>query len=105
MISMDPAQMQRTLKQLGIKTRNIDAQEVLIKTSAGTVSIRKPQVVEMEMQGNKMYQITGQTVEIPYTEEDIRMVMEQTNVDKDRAIELLGRAEGDIAKAIMLNEE
>ncbi|RME79464.1 MAG: nascent polypeptide-associated complex protein [Methanobacteriota archaeon] len=102
---MDPSQMQKMMKQLGIKTKELDAEEVTIKTATSTLVIKKPQVVEMNMQGKMIYQVVGRAEELPYNEEDISLVMEQAGVGKDEATELLKKAEGDIAKAIMLKQE
>jgi nascent polypeptide-associated complex subunit alpha len=55
------------------------------------------------MQGQKSYQIVGEVKkEVVIPQEDIQMVVEGANIDKDRAKELLEKTNGDIAEAISL---
>ena len=102
---INPAQMQKMMKQLGITSKELDASEVLIKTSSGTLVVRNPQVVEMKVQGKLMFQVVGEVEELPYNDEDVELVMEQASVDREEAIKLLREAEGDVAQAIMLKNK
>ena len=102
---MNPSQMQRMMKQLGIKTKELDCSKVVIETSSGKLIINHPQVIEMDMQGKKMYQVVGNAEEVPFNEEDVEFVMEQANVSREEAVELLSKAEGDLAKALSLKED
>ncbi len=101
MLGMNPKQMQTLFRQLGIKTREINAVKVTIKTDSGDIEIENPKVTEIDMKGTKMYQISGDTVEKKFSEEDIKFVMENTGVNRERAERALKETEGDIAKAIM----
>ncbi|HIH23373.1 TPA: nascent polypeptide-associated complex protein [Candidatus Micrarchaeota archaeon] len=98
----DPKQMERMMKQMGINSRQIPASRVVIETDSENLIIENPQITEISMQGQKSYQIAG-TIhsESRISEEDIKMVMEQAGVDKEKATESLKKSKGDIAAAIM----
>lgn len=103
---MDLRNMQKMLKQMN--TEQIDAEEVLIKTSAGeTLSIKNPQVVKMEIMGQTTYQVVGSAVPVTVQEEkgpsdeDVELVMEKTGASKEKVDTALKESSGDIAEAIM----
>ena len=102
---INPSQMQKMMRQLGIKSRELSAEEVVIKTSTSTITIKNPQVVEMEVQGKKMFQVVGEPEVVPFNEEDIGLVSEQAGVSRQEAVELLRAADGDVARAIMLKKQ
>ncbi len=100
---MNPKQMGKMMKQLGIKTEELEAERVTIELKDRKIVIEKPSVSAVEMQGQKTYTIMGEEKEegkkIP--EEDIKMVMEQAGVDEKKAEAALKKNEGDIAEAIL----
>ena len=100
---MDPKQMGKMMKQLGIKTDELDAVKVTIELTDRKIVIEEPQVSAVEMQGQKTYTIMGEEKEeskgVP--EEDIKMVVEQAGVDKKKAEAALKKNDGDIAEAIL----
>ena len=99
---MNPKQMAQAMKAMGIKQKEISADEVVIKTGAGEIVISSPKVIEVEMQGVKTYQVMGEVSErAGISEEDIGMVMEKSGAGKAEARAALERAGGDIAQAIM----
>lgn len=98
---MYPKNVQKMLRQMGIKARELDVEEVVFKFSDGTVwKFEKPQVVETVAMGQKAYQVVG-TPREEVSEEDVKIVMEKTGVDEKTAREALKKAKGDIAEAIM----
>ncbi len=100
--NMNPRQMKKMMKQMGMKTEELDAVEVIIKLSDGTIIIDNPSVTVVEVQNQKTYQIMGServVQDIPL--EDIKMVAEQANVSEDAAKKALEENEGDLAEAIM----
>ena len=109
---IDPRKMQSMLKQMGINSRDIEAEEVIIKTTSEEIVIKNPQVSEIDMQGNKSFQIIGEITkrerveeteaELDIKEDDIKLVMERSKVGKHEAQESLEKTKGDIVKAIML---
>ncbi len=103
---MNPKQMGRMMKQLGIKNEEINASKVIIEADGKKLVFENPQVQLMVMQGQKTYTIIGNPIEeseVP--QEDIDMVAEQAKVSKDKAKKALEENGGDIAEAISkLNE-
>lgn len=103
---MDPRQMEKMMRQMGIKTKQIESSLVTIETSDGKILITEPQVTEVDMQGQKTYQIAGSVkFETGISEEDVKMVMEQANCSKEQATDALKQNNGDIAQAILSLQE
>jgi nascent polypeptide-associated complex subunit alpha len=104
---MNPRKVQQMMKQMGIQQQDIDALEVIIKTSEKTIIITNPSVAKVNMMGQETFQISGEiheqsidtTPEI--NEDDIQTVMEQAGVNQEKAKEALDKSEGDLAQAIM----
>jgi len=102
MFGMDPKKMQQMMKQLGMKMDNIPASQVIIKTDAGDIIVEEPQVVKTTMQGQIVFQVSGNVKEKSFSDEDVKLVMEQSGTtDKDQAAKALQQADGDVVKAIM----
>ncbi|MEM5814761.1 MAG: nascent polypeptide-associated complex protein [Candidatus Aenigmatarchaeota archaeon] len=100
---MDKRQMEKMMKQLGIKSEELDAAEVIIKTRGKDIIISQPQVTKVNMGGTETFQIAGKVTERAaeaFSKDDIDMVMEQTGASEHAAREAL-RSEGDLAKAIL----
>ena len=100
---MNPKQMQNMMKQLGIKTQEIDASEVVIRGEKSYV-ISNPKVTMMEVQGQKTFQIVGDVKEeekAAFTDEDVDMVSEKTGKTKEEARKALEESNGDMAEAIL----
>ena len=99
--------MKQAMKKMGIKQEEIDAREVIIKTSDKDIIIKNPQVSKVNMMGQESFQISGDIEEKelssePSTnEEDIKTVMEQTNCTEEEAKAALEEAQGDLAEAIL----
>jgi len=103
---VDPRKMEQMMRQMGIKQRKIDAKRVVIETEEGNYIVESPDVTEIDMKGQKSLQITGDMkFESSISEEDIKMVMEQTNCTEEQAKDALKKADGDIAEAIILLKE
>ena len=102
---MNPRKMQQMMKQLGIQQVDIPATEVIIKTEEKTITIRNPSVAKVNMMGQETFQISGEIEEqdnkAAISEEDIKTVMQQANVDRAKARQALEDADGDLADAIM----
>jgi|SRR3989338_6774380 len=103
---MDPRQMEKMMRQMGIKTKQIESSLVTIETSDGKILIAEPQVTEVDMQGQKTYQIAGSVkFEAGISEDDVKMVMEQANCSREQAMDALKQNKGDIAQAILSLQE
>jgi nascent polypeptide-associated complex subunit alpha len=92
---------------------------VIIQSPGKEIVIEQPTVTSINVQGQKMYQITGgkATERTPQTsapgtpiekpqvqvpEEDVLLVAQQGKVSMEKARETLIRCEGDLAKAILM---
>jgi nascent polypeptide-associated complex subunit alpha len=99
---MDPKKMQQMMKQLGMKMDNVPATQVIIKTDAGDIVVEEPQVVKTTMQGQIVFQVSGNVKEKSFSDEDVKLIMEQSGTnDKEQATKALQEANGDVVKAIM----
>jgi len=106
MMGMNPRQMKKLMKQLGIKMEELEGvKEVVLKLEGKEIVLKNPVVTVMVVQGEKTYQIVPgseevrEVIEIP--EEDIELVMEQAGVDRETALKALKETKGDIAEAIL----
>ena len=88
-----------------------DVEEVIFKTSNKEIVVENAQVAVIDMQGQKIFQVTGEvseralesqaaTLNIP--EEDIQLVADQTGKSMEDAKRALQESDGDLAKAILL---
>ncbi len=101
---IDPKQMEKMMKQMGIATENIDATEVLIRTAEKEILISEPQVSKIKMGGQETFQIIGNVSERAlekFSAEDVKTVSEQTGVFESEAKKALEETSGDLAEAIM----
>lgn len=106
--------MKQAMKKMGITTEEIEnVQEVIIRTPTLEYVIKNASVSVMGMQGQKTYQIMGETetrprgikgseesdIEMPA--EDVELVMSQTGCDANTAIKALQSCGGQPAEAII----
>lgn len=104
---MNPREMQKAMKRLGIKQEEIDAEVVIIKTAGKDLVINNPQVSRVNMMGQESIQVIGEITEVDKNEEaeinedDIATVMGQTSCTKEEAMEALEQAKGNLAEAIL----
>ena len=99
---MDAKKMQQMLKRLGMKLDTLQANEVIIKTDSGDIIIENPQVVKTSMKGQVVFQVSGNVKEKLYSDEDVKLVIDQTGVkDEVKVKKALEESKGDIAQAIM----
>lgn len=109
MMKIKPKDM-KNLERLGIKTENINAIRVIIETQNGKIIIDSPTVTKTVAMGQEAIIVMGgerreekneeQKTEIK--EDDIKFVAEQTGKTEAEARDALQKANGDIAKAIMI---
>jgi nascent polypeptide-associated complex subunit alpha len=87
-----------------------DVEQVIIKTSSKEITIEEPEVAMLEMQGQKIFQVTGGKItekaaerkQSIVAEEDVRLVADQTGKSLEEARKALEECQGDLAKAILL---
>lgn len=111
---MNSREMRRMMAQMGIKsTEMTDVKKVTLHGETKNYVITNAQVTVIEAQGEKSFQITGQMktfakaqteqkkAEPEYPEDDIKLVIDQTGVSREKAIEALKNADGEVAQAII----
>jgi len=108
-MKLNPKQMEKMAKQLGMKMEQIDAEQVIIKLQAGgEIIIDNPQVSKINLMGQDTFQVTGDVTEKDEddeNEEDVEIVAEKAGVSRDEAKRVLDET-NDIAEAILkLKEE
>lgn len=106
---MNPKQMEKMMKQMGIKSQDIEADEVIIRCADKEIIITNPTIQKVNMMGQESFQISGELNERnidedtpKYTDDDIQMVMDQTNSEKSEAEDALKETGGDLAEAILI---
>lgn len=102
---MNPRDMAKAMKRLGIEQENIEASEVIIRTPEKDIVIAQPQVAKVNMMGQETWQVIGKATErvrdVEIKEEDVKTVMEQANVPHDKALAAIKKHHGDLAAAIL----
>ena len=112
---MNGRQMKQAMKKMGIKQESIDdVTEVIIRTKSNEIVISDAEVICVEMGGNKNYQVSGREsiralgaddpdapAPVSFAEEDVELVMSQTQCDRDKAVEALMATDGQPAEAIL----
>lgn len=101
MLGINPKDMEKMMKQLGVKQEPIDAIEVIIKTKDKDLIIRNPNVNKVKAMGQETIQVIGEIEEVENNQEDIETIIEQTGVDEETARKALKKSNGDLAKAIL----
>ncbi|MEM0203356.1 MAG: nascent polypeptide-associated complex protein [Archaeoglobaceae archaeon] len=105
MFPINAKQMKKMMKQMGIEMEEIEAKEVIIKTSTEELIFRNPSVTKISAKGVETFQVVGSyevlKIAPQISDEDVKLVMEQANVDAETARKALIEANGDIAEAIM----
>ncbi len=103
------------MQRMGMSMDGVeDVQEVIIRTPSKDIVIAQPEVSILNMQGQRMYQVIGGTVteraperasgpaKPAVSEEDARLVADQTGKSLEEAKQALIECDGDLAKAILL---
>ncbi|HLE07113.1 MAG TPA: nascent polypeptide-associated complex protein [archaeon] len=101
---IDPKQMEKMMKQMGMQTENIDATEVVIRTAEKEIIISEPQVSKIKMGGQETFQIVGNVSERQkerFSDEDVKTVVEQSGISETEAKKALEETGGDLAEAII----
>lgn len=104
---MNPRDMQKAMKRLGIQQQEIEAQEVIIKTADKDIVISNPSVAKVNMMGQETFQISGnieereKSVEPDINADDIETVAGQTGASSEDAKAAIEKHKGDLAAAIL----
>ncbi len=112
---VNPREARRMMQRMGMSMDGVeDVQEVIIRTPSKDIVIAQPEVSILNMQGQRMYQVIGGTVteraperssaaaKPAVSEEDARLVADQTGKSLEEAKQALVECDADLAKAILL---
>ena len=121
---MNPRKMKQMMEQMGIDFDELDAQEVIIRTSDEDLVFTDADVTRMDAQGQQTYQVVGEPESreagaaggaadaadadtddedasgagIP--DDDVELVAMRADVPEDDAREALEETDGDLAAAV-----
>lgn len=102
---MNPRDLAKAMKRLGIQQEELEAHEVIIRLADRELVFSDPHVTKVNAMGQLSFQITGtpeeRLREPNISEDDVKTVMEQANVDRERAMEAIKEHRGDLAAAIL----
>ena len=104
MLPMNIQQMKKMMKQMGINIEEINATEVIIRTPNEELIFKNPSVTKVSGRGMEVFQVIGSyevVKKVEISEEDVKLIMEQANVDEETARKALIEANGDLAEALM----
>ena len=107
---VSPRDAKRMMQRMGLSMGEIpDVQEVVVKTATKEIVVESPSVAVLDMQGQKIFQVTGGRIvekeiekKVTVPKEDIRLVADQTGKSMEEAEKALEETKGDLAKAILL---
>lgn len=106
-MKMDNRNARRMMDRMGINMKEIpNVQEVVIRTADKEMHIKNASVSEVNAQGNRIFQVTGEVEEVEvekeaFNEEDVLLVQQQAGVSKERATAALEESDGEVARAIL----
>ena len=114
MAFFSPHELRKLLRRYGVEVEELkDIERVELYSSKKKLVVNKPQVVAFKITGQTIYQVVGGEVveekiaekpveEAKFSEEDVNFIVEYTGVTREKAVEALKKAGGDLAKAIMI---
>ncbi|MCD6446030.1 nascent polypeptide-associated complex protein [Candidatus Bathyarchaeota archaeon] len=110
---ISPREARRLMQRMGMNMDAIpEVEQVVIKTVDKEIVIEEPEVAILELQGQKIFQITGGKIsekaaerKLVIPEEDVRLVADQTGKSMEEARKALEECEGDLARAILLLQQ
>jgi|TARA_B100002003_G_scaffold134882_1_gene124701 nascent polypeptide-associated complex subunit alpha len=101
---VNPAQMKGMMKKMGISQVELPVRRVVFEMEDGNLVVENPNVMQIKMQGQESFQVTGDVVEESaeaFSEEDVEMVVSQSGKSEAEVREALEKCDGDIAAAIV----
>ena len=109
MRKISPREARRMMQRMGLSMSPIEVEEVILRAKDREIVIERPDVSVLEVQGQKIFQISGGKIrEKPYErkitipDEDVHLVAQQANVSLEEARAALEQTGGDLAQAILL---
>src|SRR3989344_6127524 len=99
---INPKMLKQAMKKMGIKQEELDASEVIIKLKDKNLVFKNPKVSKINMMNEESFQIVGgYQEESNANEEDIKIIVEQTDVSEKEARKALDKNKGDMAKSLI----
>lgn len=108
---MSNRQARRLMEKMGLNVEEMEGvREVVIQMDDGrSIHIKEPAVYRMKAKDMTVYNVMGKEEEsggpggeeIALSEDDVKLVMDQTGATRDRAIQALIESGGDLAAAIL----
>ena len=95
----------RMMERMGINQKEVpDVEEVIIRTHTKDLVISGASVSEVNFQGNRVFQVSGEVEEVAkevkkFSDDDIVLVQQQANVTREKAVAALEQSDGEVAKA------
>lgn len=107
---VNPREARRMMQRMGLNMGSMpDVEQVIFKTASKEIIVENPEVAIMEMQGQKIFQVTGERIvekavekALKIPEEDVQLVATQARVSPEQARTALEQTKGDLAQAILL---
>jgi nascent polypeptide-associated complex subunit alpha len=97
------------MQRMGLSMNPMEVEEVVLRTKDKEIMIEDPEVAVLEVQGQKIFQVTGGRLtekvlekKLAVPEEDVQLVAQQAKVTLERARSALEQTGGDLAQAILL---
>jgi nascent polypeptide-associated complex subunit alpha len=97
------------MQRMGLTMNPMEVEEVVLRTKDKEIMIEGPEVAVLEVQGQKIFQVTGGHLtekalekKLMVPEEDVHLVAQQAKVTLERARSALEQTGGDLAQAILL---
>ena len=103
-MKINPRQLEKMAKKMGMQMAEIEAEQVIIKTPEKDIVITNPQVSKVNVMGQETFQVSGEVSERsrePFTNEDIETVISQTGASREEVMQALRETHGDLAESIM----
>lgn len=100
---IDSKGMAKLMAQMGVKTQDVECSKVIIELKDNSkIVVLEPQVIQIEMRGQKLFQVSGKITEQQNIDEnDIKLVVENTGCTEEEAKNALIKSEGNLAEAIL----
>ena len=109
-MKVDQKALAKMLERMGVKSDSLNAVRVIIELPDKKLVFDAPQVTRTVVQNVEMFTVMGKYTEVAKAQEqsveikdeDVKFVMEQTGKPEKEVREALVKANGDIAKAILI---
>ena len=106
-MKINPRQLEKMAKRMGLQSTEIEAEEVIIKTRDTNIIIRNPSIAKINMMGQETFQISGDIEEESrgFSDDDVDMVAERAGVSREDAREALQKYGGIAESIVGLNDD